>query len=161
MCLKTAYFPSEWKKAKVIPLPKIKYPSNFEHLRSISILPALSKILEKCIEKQIQAFLSENSIIPEKQSGFRSGYSCATTLSDVTDDIFRELDNGKCTVLILLDYSKAFDMLNHSTLIAKLHYYNFSVNAIKLITSFLTDRFQLVELRENKSDSLQVTSGVP
>ena len=78
VCIKKSYFPLYWKKSRVVPIPKIKNPSELSHLRSISILPVLSKVLEKVLEKQIQSFLNKNNILPEKQSGFRPGYSCST-----------------------------------------------------------------------------------
>lgn len=161
VCIKKSYFPIGWKKATIIPIPKVKNPTELGHLRSISILPVLSKILEKVLEQQMQQFLTENKIIPVKQSGFRPGFSCATALTDVTDDILKALDSDKASILVMLDYSKAFDMLNHDTLVAILNYYGFSADAIGLIKSFLTDRVQQVKIKGSTSEMLNVICGVP
>ncbi|XP_060530471.1 uncharacterized protein LOC132704477 [Cylas formicarius] len=124
-CILNSYFPSTWKRAPVIPIPKINNPSEFSHLRSISILPVLSKVLERIMNDQMVNFLNSNHILPEKQSGFRPNHSCECAMLDITDDIFRATDDGKITVLILLDFNKTFDMINHSILLAILHYVGF------------------------------------
>jgi Reverse transcriptase (RNA-dependent DNA polymerase). len=160
-CIDQSYFPKSWKCANVIPLPKVNNPTEPTHLRSISILPALSKILEKVMEMQITAFLNANNVLPEKQSGFRRGYSCSTALSDLTDDIFKSRDNSEAMVLVLLDYSKAFDTLNYDILKSILHYIGFTNTASSLITSFLCDRKQRVSLDNKFSQPLIMLSGVP
>lgn len=65
------------KVARVIPIPNVNNPTEFGYLRSISVLPVLSKVLERAIESQVMA----HEILPSKQSDFRRGYSCAATLS--------------------------------------------------------------------------------
>lgn len=160
-CLETSVFPLVWKKAIVYPLPKTRNPTEFSHLRSISILPTLSKVLEKVLEIQIREFLNSKELIPPKQSGFRANYSCTTALCNVTDDIFRASDAGKVTVLILLDYSKAFDMINHKMLISILGHIGFKDNAIKLVSSYLMDRSQVVTCNNRISESLKIEKGVP
>ena len=122
-------------------------------LRSISILPILSKIMEKSLDKQIRGHINAFQILPSKQSGFREGYSCATALTLVTDDILRSLDNNQILALILLDFSKAFNLLNHEILVAKLHHVGFKKSASDMILSFLLNRMQLSEL--------MVSQGVP
>jgi len=161
VCLEKSYFPKKWKQAKVIPLPKVKCPTDFGQLRSISILPTLSKVLEKIMEKQIITYLNKNSIIPNVQSGFRTGYSCCTALSKVTDDIIGGLDDNKASILILLDYTKAFDMLNHKILLSILNYIGFNNAALKLISSFVSNRIQSVVIDEKSSNALEIQSGVP
>lgn len=160
-CLSESVFPSIWKKAIVTPLPKISNPTELAHLRSISILPTLSKILEKVLEYQIRGYLDKNNLIPPKQSGFRANYSCATALSSVTDDVFKACDLSQVTVLILLDYSKAFDMIDHGTLLGILKYIGFSSGAIKLIKSYLSDRSQVVSCGGHLSEPRKIINGVP
>lgn len=160
-CLGENYFPKKWKEANIVPLPKIKNPTEFNNLRSISILPVFSKILEKIMERQILDYLNNNNLIPEYQSGFRKGYSCVTALSQVTDDIFEALDKDQATVLILLDFTKAFDMVNHEILLSLLHYVGFSESALTLVSSFLSNRRQRVLLNGKLSNALNIVSGVP
>lgn len=154
-------FPEIFKNALVIPVPKINDPNSFSDLRPISILSAFSKIIERVMHEQINVFLNENNILPLQQSGFRKGHSTVSALLEVTDDIIRSVDERRTTALVLLDYSKAFDTLDHDLLCAKLHYYGFHNSAVNLICNYLTNRSQSVILSNNVSESLPVTSGVP
>lgn len=160
-CFLDSTFPIIWKKALVLPLPKVKNPAGIHQLRPISILPTLSKIFERIIHTQIMDHLKTYSILPKLQSGFREGYSCNTALLKVTDDILESSDSGKITALVLLDYTKAFDTLNHNLLIAILKYIGFDQSAITLMRNYLEGRFQAVKLGSSSSDFLAISSGVP
>lgn len=160
-CLAQSYFPKAWKNANVLPLPKKKCPTEFEHLRSISVLPTFSKVLERVMEMQMSAYVNEKNILPQKQSGFRKGFSCPGALSDISDDIVTAHDKGEATILVLLDYSKAFDMLQHRLLVAILEYIGFNPSARKLVSSFLSERSQQVIVDGRISLSLGVSAGVP
>lgn len=160
-CLTEFVFPSAWKNSLVIPLPKINNPSEFGHLRPISILPTLSKVLEKIIYRQINDYVERMNVIPTVQSGFRARHSCSTALLNIVDDILNATDENKCTVLILLDYSKAFDTVNHQLLVSILHFFGFDENSLVLIKNFLSDRSQQVKINNSISSSNKITSGVP
>ena len=86
-CILQGEFPDCWKKAIVKPLPKIRNPKEFRDLWPISILPIISKILERHIHNQINSYFRENDLMPESQSGFRKNYSTSTTLICLIDDI--------------------------------------------------------------------------
>lgn len=159
--LKYSVFPSLWKKALVIPLPKNNDPSDFDHVRPISILPTLSKVLEKVLQLQLQQFLIQNNILPERQSGFRQGYSCTTALLNLTDDILLATDQGLITLLVMLDYSKAFNCINFEVMLAILHHIGLSDNAINLLSDYLHDRSQAVAYEGRISNFVKLTSGVP
>lgn len=153
----TSSFPEKWKHAKIIPVPK----SNTEY-RPIAILSFLSKVLEKILHHQISDFIHENNLMSDMQSGFRPNHSCVTALIDVTENIRRELDDGKVNFLILLDHSKAFDTVDHQLLCTKLRYiFNFSSTSTKLISSYLTNRSQSVYVNNTTSNPLKLTRGVP
>lgn len=156
-----AIFPCAWKRSLITPIPKVKHPSSYDQLRYISILPALSKILEKVMELQIREYVSRCNFLPEFQSGFRRGYSCCSALAKVTDDILGEWDRDNLSVLILIDYSKAFDTLDYSTLVAILHHLGFDLKARLFISSFLSGRIQKVKVGGAVSDACAVTAGVP
>lgn len=160
-CLEQSIFPDAWKSAVVMPLPKKVNPCNFEDLRPISIFPVLSKVLERCMEIQLRTYMDEHNVLPPIQSGFRPSYSCATALLNVTDDLLKARDDGQSGVVVLLDYSKAFDKVNHRMLLALLHYVGMSDSAASLINSFLSDRVQVVRLDEESSAPLPVKAGVP
>lgn len=159
--IKNSVFPTLWKKALVIPLPKKNDPSVFDHVRPISILPTLSKVVEKVLQLQLQQFLQKSEILPERQSGFRPGYSCSTALLNLTDDILSATDQGLLTLLIMLDYTKAFNCINFEIMLAILHYIGLSDSAVNLLADYLHGRSQAVVYEGNISSFEQLFSGVP
>ena len=124
-CIENSYFPDAWKSSFLLPIPKVPVPDDLKDLRPISILPTLSKAFERILEGQIQEYSLLNNLLPSAQSGFRKDHSCTTALLKVTDDILQAADRGELTALILLDYSKAFDKLDHQLLLAILKYLGF------------------------------------
>lgn len=160
-CLETSTFPEVWKKSIIVPLPKTSTACRFEDLRPISILPALSKVLESFIHLQLLEHIEEFDVLPNTQSGFRSGFSTTTALSKVLNDVISNMDNSKVTVMALLDFSKAFDVIDHDLLIAKLVHYGCGESALKLLINYLKGRSQCVKLNSTLSEYLQITRGVP
>lgn len=155
-------FPSVWKMSHIRPLPKTSNPIATEDLRPISILPALSKALEHIVHAQLTQFLEVNSILNPFQSGFRSHYSTCTALVNITDDIRSAMDNRHITLLSLLDFSKAFQTIDHEILITKLSYfYNFSPLALSWFRSYLSHRKQRIITNDTHSNWIPVPCGVP
>jgi hypothetical protein len=115
-------------------------------LRPISLIPCLSKVLEKVVCDQLTEYLEDNNILPERQSGFRKGHSTASALADVVDGLLVARDRGMLSFLILLDFSRAFDSINIALLISKLAYYGFDSISIGWFHSYLQNRKQCVEL---------------
>ena len=162
--LSTGTFPSSWKDARVLPLPKKQKITSFNDLRPISLLPVMSKILEKVVYRQVIKFTESNSMLPPVQSGFRSMHSTGTALTKVMNDFYHTIDKRNVAVLVLLDLSKAFDTVNHELLLAKLKYYNFSSIAIKWFCSYLFNRRQRTVLPATDncvSHVLELKAGVP
>lgn len=160
-CLNESVVPDLWKRAVISVLPKKQNPKEHKDLRAVSILPFLSKILERAMEIQIRDHINNYSLIPDVQSGFRKGYSCATALLHIVDDIFRATDDGMCTLLVMLDFSRAFDTLNHELLIHILSYIGFSENASLMINNFIKNREQAVRLVNSVSTFRKLKAGVP
>ena len=154
-------FPRDWKNALIIPLAKTDDVSSVEDLRPISILSTLSKIFEKVLYKQLFEFDNNNNIIDQYLSGFRRGRSTAIALTRITDDILRGIDNNEITAVALLDFSKTFDTISHDVMCAKLKYYGLSTIAVALITSYLSNRQQMVLFNNERSNLFQILSGVP
>lgn len=100
-------------------------------------------------------------MLPKTQSGFRKGYSCTTALLNITDDILRAADDDKLSIMILLDYSKAFDTTHHKLLFSILKYIGFDSSSGKLMTSYLSNRNQVVSIDQTLSTSLLVKQEVP
>jgi len=155
--LTTSVFPKSWKRVKITPIPKSE-----NEYRPIAILSVLSKALEKIMSQQMADFFLENKMLTTKQSGFRPKRSCVTALIKVCEDIRKSVDTNEIVFLLLLDFSKAFDNVNHRQLLKKLrHLFNFSSSAIKLIASYLSKRMQMVCSGNNSSEFIQLFKGVP
>lgn len=160
-CIESNTFPGNWKTAIVKPIPKIPDPKEMKDLRPISILPVLSKILERVMCEQLRTYLDQHHILPSEQSGFRPFHSCGSALLNIKDDILRAKDAGLITALVLFDFSKAFDTINHSMLLAICKHVGFSSGACELLTSYLEDRRQMVQISGSMSSLERVSSGVP
>ena len=160
-CLKFSTYPRAWKNANITPVPKVKEPKDFSQVRPISILPVMSKILERIVHNQLSEFVIINKILPSTQSGFRPQHSTTTALLQVCDDIYRACDQGKSAVLVLLDYSKAFDTLDPWTLCTKLKYFGLSDFAVNFFHNYLSGRQQRVCNASGCSGFLPVDAGVP
>jgi hypothetical protein len=159
-------FPASWKTAVVKPLAKNNQPTTVRDLRPISLLPCLSKVLERVVCNQLTKYLEDSDILPMRQSGFRKGHSTTSALADVTDKILAAQDDGMVTALVLLDFSRAFDSINVCLLLSKLSYYGVDAGTVRWFSSYLENRRQLVELiaadgSRLRSPALPVTRGVP
>ena len=119
LSLQQGVFPSEWKAANVVPIPKKGDTHEVTNYRPVSLLSQVSKVLERLIFSQVSSFV-ENSLY-DLQHGFRCKRSCVTQLLSVLHDLGRTLDSGKETDLIYLDFAKAFDSVSHSKLLFKLN----------------------------------------
>jgi hypothetical protein len=110
---------------------------------------------------QMIRFIDGNRLLSPYQSGFRSGHNTATALLKITNDIQRGCDRRMVTLLLLLDFSKAFDNVRRSLLLKKLSlYFKFGGNAVALVGSYLSDRFQCVPVCGILSELIAVTRGV-
>lgn len=160
--LTSSIFPSSWKRARVIPLHKNTRSYEPKDFRPVSILPVLSKVLEIAMKNQVNIHLANNNLLNDFQSGFRHKHSTTSALLNVTDNISRFLDKKELSVLILLDFSKAFDTVSHKILCKKLSLlFGFCSSAVKLISNYLSNRSQCVDISGNLSTVLPINSGVP
>ena len=151
--------PDAVKTARVKPLYKKNSNLDVGNYRPVSILSVVSKILEKAVYAQLEAYLVENNIIYDYQSGFRSSFSTDTCLIHLLDHIKRNSARGLFTGTILLDLQKAFDTVDHSILCNKLKL--MGVGSTKWFESYLSNRSQLVNVGKINSDIANVTCGVP
>ncbi|KAJ4435031.1 hypothetical protein ANN_23604 [Periplaneta americana] len=157
----TSTFPKIWKQAFVLPLPKVKVPTDPNDYRPISILPAISKALERIVHRQITNYMNEHKLFDEYQSGFRAGHNTSTALLKVTEDIREAIDSNKVTILTLLDLSKAFNSVNFDLLTHKLRNMYLSETAVSWFESYLRERQQCVVSGNRRSSWLDITSGIP
>ena len=159
--LMTNTFPSKLKIAKIMPLlkkPNIFKPDNF---RPISLLPCISKIIEKCVFIQVYQYFENNKLIFGSQYGYRKDHSTETACLELIDKLYKHLDNNQSPFCIFIDLSKAFDTINHQILLSKLKYYGLDDHAVSWFSSYLSDRKQFVEVDGVKSPTQPINTGVP
>ena len=159
--LTTGIFPEKLKIAKVIPLYKKDDAAFFNNYRPISLLPAISKIFEKVIFKQLYQFFSEKKLLYKSQYGFRTEHSTEFAAVEVVDRILTEMDQMNTPINVFLDLSKAFDTLDHEILLEKLLYYGIKGVSLKLMESYLTNRKQYVNIDGTCSEMSTLNTGVP
>ena len=157
----TGIFPDKLEIAKVIPLYKKDDNKSFGNYRPISLLSSISKIFERVAFNQLYNYFTFNGLLYESQYGFRKYHSTELAALEFTDRIRQEMDNKKIPFSIFLDLSKAFDTLDHTVLIQKLHYYGIRDTALNWFRSYLTKRTQYVECNGVSSSIKEIETGVP
>ena len=159
--LETASVPSVWKLARVYPIHKKgskQTPSNY---RPISLTCIVCKILEHIISSHIHSLFSETNYLSDNQHGFRSQRSCETQLAHTVGHMAYLYDQKNTVDMIILDFSKAFDSVNHRKLFHKLENTGLDSQVIDWSKCFLSDRLQFVEVEGERSRCQSVRSGVP
>ena len=129
--------------------------------RPISKLSPLSKIIEKLIKFRLVSFLAESNILSPYQFGFQRGLSTQDAVLYLTEKIYDALNRSLSAIGIFIDFSKAFDTLNKEILVKKLRCYGIKGRALRLLSSYLYDRWQLVKIGDSYSSPRQCKLGVP
>jgi hypothetical protein len=158
--IKLAAYPTAGKIGFITPVHKRGNMHDFNNYRPISILPIISRVFER-LNFQLKDFLEENSILSSQQHGFRLGRSCQTALLSLTSRLFNNRDKGLISVVAALDYSKAFDSLNHNILISRLRSCRLSNSCVSWFKSYLYGGLQRVRYNQVLSEALSVVTGVP
>ena len=133
-------FPGVWKCAKVTALCKDGDKSLKDNYRPISILPTISKIIERSAHIQLSSFLEENRLLSQSQFGFRLKRSTSTALIAFTDHVLESVDKGCVTGTVFLDLRKAFDTVHHLLLIKKLKSLGVAGKSLEWFRSYLSGR---------------------
>ncbi|XP_064162051.1 uncharacterized protein LOC135238224 isoform X1 [Anguilla rostrata] len=147
--LTSGCFPSTFKKALISPLLKKTTldPSIIGNYRPVSLLPFLSKTIERAASNQLSVFLSQNELLDPHQSGFRPGHSTETALLSVNEALHAARAASLSSVLLLLDLSAAFDTVDHPTLLSSLSAMGICGTVLNWIESYLSDRSFQVSAR--------------
>jgi Reverse transcriptase (RNA-dependent DNA polymerase)/Endonuclease-reverse transcriptase len=159
--LRTQHYPSQWKVAEVVMIPKPgKPPTEASSYRPVSLLPILSKVFEKLLLKRLMPILHHNRIIPDHQFGFRSEHSTIEQAHRLVEVIEESLERKQYCSAVFLDIKQAFDRVWHEGLLYKLktavpHPYYL------LIKSYLNDRIFQVKYKDELSDFKEIRTGVP
>jgi exonuclease III len=167
--IRDGIFPSILKKSVVSPIYKKGSAHDANNYRPITLIPSFSKVLEKVVVNQLIVFLDKHNIINKSQFGFRKNHSTQDAIATITENIIDNLNHKINCNCVSLDLSKAFDCIQHNTLLDKLYKYGIRGIPLQLIKSYLANRSQQVkvtyresnEIKEFLSSSLSINCGVP
>ena len=159
--LEEGVVPSQWKFSEIVPLFKKGSRSDPMNYRPISLTSVCCKSLERIIASALMDFLEENSLLSLDQFGFRRGRTVEDQLLLVYNDVSAWLDSHYAVDVVLFDFSKAFDVVPHSVLIAKLSKLGISGCLLRWIADFLSGRRMCVGVAGARSSDRPVLSGVP
>jgi len=159
-CLRIGHFPTSWKHAIVIAIPKPRkdhrHPVNY---RPIALLSSLSKIFERIVLAKLKAAIGPK--IRKEQFAFQPQHSTTHQLVSLIDQLAANSNSELRTAAVFLDVEKAFDRVWHAGLLYKLQTLGTPTSLLSIINSFLTDRSFSVRLNTTISSSRPVLSGVP
>jgi hypothetical protein len=156
LCNKTmssGIFPTWLKYSQVAPIFKKGDKDKLTNYRPISLLTSFSTIFEKVIYKRLDMHMTTNNILAKEQYGFRNNTSAEEAIYQLTNNILKALDNKYFVGGIFCDLTKAFDCVDHDTLLDKLEFYGIKGSANNLIKSYLTDRYQRIVIRNKSSNT--------
>ena len=159
--VKSSTFPTAWKKALVIPIPKGGNLSLVQNYRPISLLPLPGKVLEKLMHKQLIEYIDDHSLLTDNQHGFRKGHSCIHSAAQLTNFIDKKMDSRTPTLAVFVDFRKAFDCVQHPILIEKLSCLGLNSKVVEWFRSYLSNRKQQVLANNVRSTFQTITQGVP
>lgn len=159
LSLSSRYFPSGWKISHVTPINKGNDVSNIFNYRSISLISIIPKIFESLVSKKIHPVLAP--VINNDQHGFIKGKSTTTNLLIFQKFIFDAFVSGCQVDVIYTDFSKAFDKVTHSILSEKLHSIGIRDPILSWLISYVTNRKQIVKVKNFISEPFNIPSGVP
>ena len=159
--IRSGIFPQILKVGKITPIYKKGNKELIEIYRPISTLPIFGKIFEKIIYNRLYNFFTSKGIISDSQFGFRKGHSTGHAIHYSVDIINQAHKLKKHVIGVFIDFSKAFDTLDHNILLRKLNNCGIRGIANRLIASYLSNREQYTNILGQNSDLEQVIMGVP
>ena len=127
----------------------------------MSLLPLPGKILEKIVDNRVITFWERNKFLLDDQGGFCKGYSTVSTIADLTDDLFKQINLGNTSLATFFDPRKAFNTVNLNILKMKLERSGVRNLALKWCTNYLSNRSQCTFINGKTSALLPITRGVP
>ena len=160
--ISSGIFPSDWKNSNIVPIPKSKSPSSSpSDYRPISLLPIISKVLERHVFNYLHNFCTVNQILSDSQFSFRPGRSTESALLSATHSWLSSLDSRNSICSVFFDLRKAFDSVPHLPLMNTLSSIGLCSHLTSWIQSYLCNRCQQVVLNGSSSHKSHAFSGVP
>ena len=161
LSIKNNYYPKQWRLSKVITLFKKGDKTELGNYRPISLQNVLSKVMERIVKTQLMAYLEENELLPQNQYGFRNKQGINHLHLFLQNKITAALNKKQIFKLCLLDYSKAFDVVNFKILLKKLKCLGIQDNELEWFKSYLYDRHMYCVVNNTISLKRPTESGVP
>ena len=161
LSLMTGTLPSQWKKSQIVPIPKDNNASSPPNYRPISLLPIISKTLERHVHSLILGHLQTHHPLSAYQWGFLESRSTVAALLYCTNEWLKALESGKEICAVFFDLRKAFDSVPHAPLLAKLNHLGLDRHIINWLHNYLANRTQAVVINGSESYTAPVLSGVP
>lgn len=154
-------FPDCLKLARITPVYKSDDRLAMHNYRPISVLPLLSKIFERCVSTRLINFLNKHRLISTCQFGFRQGRCTTDAIEILTEFIYSSLNAKRHTISLFIDFSKAFDTVNHKILLNKLSSHGVRGLPNAWFASYLSNRQHCVKIGHHVSDYKTTNIGVP
>lgn len=160
--INNSYFPSAWKTAKTVVIPKKdKNPSILKNLRPISLLPNISKVFESCINNNLLKFCKNQNLINERQFGFKYRHSTTHAIHLLVSNIHWNWNRALCTGACLIDFEKAFDNVWIPGLIYKLEKYRMPLHfRILIYNMFNLKSFMVNNNGKSSSKTFSIVNGL-
>ena len=159
--IETGIVPNTLKVSQVTPVYKNGDATDPANYRPISTLSSFSKVFEKLIYNHLYTFLEKYGIFVLVSIWFRKGYSTEQAVLEITDSRKKAMDKQLVSCGIFLDFSKAFDTINHDILVSKLYRYGIRGNPLRWFENYLYNRNQVVKIGDTMSSSQTIICGIP
>lgn len=153
--------PDTLKIALIKPIHKSSSKSVYDNYRPISILPSTEKIFEQVLYKRLYEYVEKNNIISNNQYGFRAGWSINKLLGNFANCLNENKSKAMHSLVLFIDFSKAFDTLSHHKILSKLHDIGVRGCCYNLFKNYLHERYYQVKIGNSFSEKFNSKTGVP
>ena len=163
LSINSGVFIMKWKCARVIPVLKSKESSRLlpSSYRPISLLPVISKLVERAVQLQLQKHFKQNHLFHQNGHAYRPNKSTSTAIMQIMDNLYQATDRNMISSMMAIDQSAVFDSVSHKLLLRKLEVYKVSKKSLQWIESYLQYRSQTVDIGKHQSKSKSLDRGVP
>ena len=161
LSFRTGVFPTGLKLANVAPVFKANDKLTFTNYRPVSFLPVFSKLVERLMYNRLVTYINENRLLHKYQFRFQEDKATYMAFIVLIEKVTEAIDKGESVVGVFLDFSKAFDTVDHGILVAKLHKYGVHDTALKWFEDYLTNRMQYITYNSIKSGQKLIEYGLP
>ena len=153
-------FPVDWKRSIITPIPKSGDKLNPGNWRPINNLCVPGKLLEKCVYRQVEECMEKNCYVCNNQHGFRKGRGTDTAVMELVRELFAQINNNAVSSILFLDYSRAFNTVDHEILLKKMSMYGFSDCVCNWFRDYFKDRTQFTKIGTVLSYGVPIEHGV-